>query len=154
MTLPGLMIDSAAAMPVYRQIAEGIQTALREGRLSAGQQLPPTRDLAKQLDVNRNSVIAAYDLLVELGVATGHTGRGTFLAAPRNAGAAPDARAANPDDPWLGAFARAVQGPGVGNLLTIYRVATSHEGISLAGGYPGAEPMPPEEFPLPMETNP
>lgn len=151
MTLPGLTIDPAAAMPVYRQIAEGIQTALREGRLAAGQQLPPTRDLAKQLDVNRNTVIAAYDLLVELGVATGHTGRGTFLAAPRHGGTAPDARASHPDDPWLGAFARAVQGPGVGNLLTIYRVATSHEGISLAGGYPAAELMPVEPFARAME---
>src|SRR5882672_1773039 len=120
MTLPGLIIDSAAAMPVYRQIAEGIQAALRDGRLAAGQQLPPTRDLAKQLAVNRNTVIAAYDLLVELGVATGHTGRGTFLVGPRNGGRAPEDRAAHPDDPWLGAFARAVQGPGVGSLLTIY----------------------------------
>ena len=49
MTLPGLVIDTAAGTPVYRQIAEGIQTAQRDGRLTAGQQLPPTRDLAKQL---------------------------------------------------------------------------------------------------------
>jgi DNA-binding transcriptional regulator YhcF (GntR family) len=142
MTLPGLNIDSSAATPVYRQIAEGIQAALRDGRLGAGQQLPPTRDLAKQLGVNRNTVIAAYDLLVEQGVATGHTGRGTFLVAPRNGGRTPDALAANSHDPWLGAFARAVQGPGVGSLLTIYRIATSHEGISLAGGYPAGELMP------------
>jgi DNA-binding transcriptional MocR family regulator len=146
MTLPGLTIDPAAATPVYRQIAEGIQSALRDGRLSAGQQLPPTRDLAKQLSVNRNTVIAAYDLLVEQGAATGHTGRGTFLV-----GAARHDRPVNPDDPWLGAFSRAVQGPGVGNLLTIYRVATSHEGISLAGGYPAGELMPVEPFARAME---
>ncbi len=137
MTLPGLKVDGTAATPVYRQIADGIQAALREGRLSPGQQLPPTRDLSKQLGVNRNTVIAAYDLLVETGAATGHTGRGTFLAgetpAPANAA-------------WLGGFARAVQGPVVGNLLTIYRVATSHEGISLAGGYPAGELMPVEDF--------
>jgi 2-aminoadipate transaminase len=150
MTLPGLNIDPDAATPVYRQIAEGIQTALRDGRLAAGQQLPPTRDLAKQLGVNRNTVIAAYDLLIELGVATGHTGRGTFLVGTRNGGAAVHG-GASPDDPWLGAFARAVQGPGVGNLLTIYRVATSHEGISLAGGYPAAELMPVEAFARAME---
>src|SRR5258706_13633742 len=98
MTLPGLIIDSSAGTPVYRQIAEGIQAALRDGRLTAGQQLPPTRDLAKQLTVNRNTVIAAYDLLVELGAATGHTGRGTFLVAPRGAGSAGADRTAHPDD--------------------------------------------------------
>jgi DNA-binding transcriptional MocR family regulator len=151
MTLPGLHIDPSAANPVYRQIAEGIQAALRDGRLAAGQQLPPTRDLAKQLGVNRNTVIAAYDLLVELGAATGHTGRGTFLVGPNGRSSQSRNGASHSDDPWLGAFARAVQGPGVGNLLTIYRVATSHEGISLAGGYPAGELMPVEEFARAME---
>ena len=66
MTLPGLNIDVSAATPVYRQIAEGIQAALRDHRLTAGQQLPPTRDLAKQLAVNRNTVIAAYDESITL----------------------------------------------------------------------------------------
>src|SRR5262245_21395457 len=150
MTLPGLVIDASTATPVYRQIAEGIQSALREGRLTAGQQLPPTRDLAKQLSVNRNTVIAAYDLLVELGVATGQTGRGTFLAGPRGSGSPAGGQAASPDR-WLGAFARAVQGPGVGSLLNVYRVATSHEGISLAGGYPAGELMPVEPFARAME---
>ena len=151
MTIQGLIIDTSAAMPVYRQIAEGIQTALRDGRLNVGQQLPPTRDLSKQLAVNRNTVIAAYDLLVELGVATGQTGRGTFLVAPRNGAPAADDQNANADDPWMGAFSRAVQGPGVSSLLTIYSVATSHEGISLAGGYPAGELMPVEPFARAMD---
>jgi 2-aminoadipate transaminase len=143
MTLPGLVVDSEAATPVYRQIAEGIQSQLRAGRLAPGQQLPPTRDLAKQLSVNRNTVIAAYELLVEMGVATGQTGRGTFLAGSRTNGSAAGPQL---DDPWQSAFSRAAQGPGVGSLMTIYRVATSHEGISLAGGYPAAELMPIDEF--------
>ena len=63
MTVPGLHIDSTAATPVYRQIADGIRAALEAGRIHPGTQLPPTRDLAKQLRVNRNTVIAAYDLL-------------------------------------------------------------------------------------------
>ena len=143
MTLPGLTIDPSAAEPVYRQIADGIRAALRDGRLAAGQQLPPTRDLAKQLGVNRNTVIAAYELLVDLGTATGRTGRGTFLAGHR--------AETRPGDPWAGAFARAVEDPGVGSLLTIYRIATSHEGISLAGGYPASELMPVEAFSRAME---
>ena len=142
MTVPGLNIDPDAATPVYRQIAEGIRAALDEGRLVPGQQLPPTRDLARQLGVNRNTVIAAYDLLVESGAATGHTGRGTFLAEAR----AHDRAGRRPDQPWFGAFAQAVEGPGVASLVTVYRVATSHEGISLAGGYPAGELMPVDEF--------
>jgi DNA-binding transcriptional MocR family regulator len=140
MTVPGLHIDTAAATPVYRQIADGIRAALEAGRIHPGTQLPPTRDLAKQLRVNRNTVIAAYDLLVETGAATGHTGRGTFLSGPK------PVTPPSGSDVWFGAFARAVEGPGVGSLLNVYRVATSHEGISLAGGYPASELMPVEGF--------
>ncbi len=78
-----LTIDPRAAEPVYRQIADGIRGALTAGRVAPGERLPPTRDLAKALGVNRNTVVAAYDLLIETGEATGQTGRGTFLAGPR-----------------------------------------------------------------------
>jgi DNA-binding transcriptional MocR family regulator len=139
MTIPGLKVETEAALPVYRQIADGIRAALADGRLVAGQQLPPTRDLAKQLGVNRNTVIAAYELLVETGLASGQTGRGTFLVAPPSS-------SSGPGDPWFGPFARAVEGSKVGSLLTIYRVATSHEGISLAGGYPAGDLMPVDAF--------
>jgi len=134
-----LRLDSAADTPVYRQIADGILAALHDGRLAVGSRLPPTRELAARLRVNRNTVVAAYRTLVDAGAVRGHTGRGTFLARPEPAagGAAP-ARLPH----WSGAFARAVEGPGIGNLLSIYRTATSHEGISFAASYPAAELMP------------
>ena len=56
MTIPGLSIDVDSEVPVYRQIADGIQTATADGRLSQGDRLPPTRDLARSLHVNRNTV--------------------------------------------------------------------------------------------------
>jgi DNA-binding transcriptional MocR family regulator len=146
--LGNLRIDPNAAEPVYRQIADGIRAALSAGGLSPGDRLPPTRDLAKALGVNRNTVVAAYDMLVETGEATGHTGRGTFLAAAR----ASSPRTSIDRDPWYGAFSRAVEGPGVGSLLAIYRVATSHEGISLAGSYPAGDLMPVEPFRRAIES--
>jgi len=142
-----LAIDPRAAEPVYRQIADGIRDALTAGRIAAGQRLPPTRDLAKALGVNRNTVVAAYDLLIETGEATGHAGRGTFLAGPRPTAAPPGDR-----DPWYGAFSRAVEGPSVGSLLAVYSVATAHEGISLAGSYPAGDLMPVEPFRRAVET--
>src|SRR5262245_16612405 len=117
MTIPGLAVDLDGAAPVYRQIADGIRAALDAGRLMPGQQLPPTRDLAKQIGVNRNTVIAAYDLLIEEGAATGQTGRGTFLAASSRSAHRESGMRTGPDAPWFGAFARAVEGPGVGSLL-------------------------------------
>jgi DNA-binding transcriptional MocR family regulator len=140
-TVPGLKIDPDAETPVYRQIADGIRRALEEGRVLAGRKLPPTRDLAIQLGVNRNTVVAAYDLLVEEGVARSHTGRGTFLV-----GAPPPIERGAESASWFTAFSRAVEGPGLAGLASVYRVAISNEGISFAGSFPAPDLMPAEAF--------
>ena len=49
MVIPGLHIDENSSVPVYRQVADGVMSAAREGRLEPGHRLPPTRDLARQL---------------------------------------------------------------------------------------------------------
>ena len=143
MTIPGLLVDPNGAVPVYRQIAAGIRVALSDGRLAAGDRLPPTRDLARQIGVNRNTVVSAYDLLVEEGIAESHTGRGTFIVSRGAAGATPTDSAG---DAWFTAFSRAVEGPAISGLLAAYRVATSDEGISFAGSYPAPDLMPVEAF--------
>lgn len=60
---------------IYRQLLE----AVLDGRLRAGERLPPTRELARRLDVSRNTVAAAYDRLVAEGFLTGRTGSGTYV---------------------------------------------------------------------------
>lgn len=147
LTIPGLDIDAHSDLPVYRQIAERIRAAATDGRLPSGFRLPPTRDLARQLGVNRNTVIAAYDLLASEGRIRSHTGRGTFLIpeAVREPDS-PPADLSPADDAWFTAFSRAVEGPGVGSLLSAYRVAISSEGISFAGSYPAKDLMPLSSF--------
>lgn len=44
--------------------------------------MPPTRELAGRLGLNRTTVAAAYDLLEEDGLIRGHVGRGSFVATP------------------------------------------------------------------------
>jgi len=143
--IQGLKIDPENGVPVYRQIADEIRAAALDGRLPSGHRLPPTRDLARHLGVNRNTVVAAYDWLATEGFVRSHTGRGTFLV-----GGA-DANAAGRDDVTddaaiLPGFARAVLGPVVGNLLSVYRAAISTEGISFAGAYPAKDLIPVEAF--------
>ena len=79
MDIPGLHIDLESSVPVYRQIGAAIRTAVREGRLNPGHRLPPTRDLARELGVNRNTVVAAYEMLAGEGWIRSHTGKGTFV---------------------------------------------------------------------------
>ncbi len=63
------------AARIYRQILG----AILDGRLRAGERLPPTRDLAMRLSVSRNTVSVAYERLVAEGYLNGRVGSGTFV---------------------------------------------------------------------------
>ncbi|MBY8870593.1 PLP-dependent aminotransferase family protein [Micromonospora sp. PLK6-60] len=65
------------AARIYRQLRD----AVVDGRLAAGERLPPTRELALRLAVSRNTVAAAYDRLTAEGFLVGRVGAGTFVAA-------------------------------------------------------------------------
>src|ERR1700683_841280 len=73
-------LDPASETPLYRQLASFIHDLVRTGRLSAGDRLPPTRDLASQLGLNRTTVSAAYEVLEAEGLINGQVGRGSFIA--------------------------------------------------------------------------
>ena len=72
-------IDGQSEIPVYRQLYEGLKGNILAGQLVDGDRLPPTRDLAQQLGLNRATVSAAYALLEEDGLANGQVGRGSFV---------------------------------------------------------------------------
>jgi GntR family transcriptional regulator/MocR family aminotransferase len=65
------------SVQIYRQLLE----AVLDGRLRSGERLPPTRELARRLDVSRNTVGVAYELLVAEGVLVGRIGAGSFVCA-------------------------------------------------------------------------
>ncbi len=62
---------------IYRQVLD----AILDGRLRSGERLPPSRELARQLTVSRNTVAAAYDRLTAEGFLVGKVGAGTFVCA-------------------------------------------------------------------------
>ena len=140
MIIPGLVIDWNSSEPVYRQIAEAVRKAALARQLEAGRRLPPTRDLARQLGVNRNTVVAAYEALAGEGLIRSHTGKGTFLLAKPGGPAAPEA------DAWVTGFSRAVEGAASGGLQSIFSLAISSEGISFVGSYPTGDLLPVEAF--------
>jgi GntR family transcriptional regulator/MocR family aminotransferase len=61
-------------------IEEALRAAVRDGRLTAGMQLPSTRALARDLAVARGTVTDAYDQLVAEGWLVAHRGSGTSVA--------------------------------------------------------------------------
>jgi 2-aminoadipate transaminase len=80
---PDLHPDSST--PLYRQLYEQIAEKIRSGEILAGEKLPPTRDLAGLLGLNRTTVSAAYEILESEGLISGQVGRGSFVTGSRHA---------------------------------------------------------------------
>lgn len=74
-----ITLDPASDTPLYKQLADAITGLIEGGRIASGQKLPPTRELAEQLGLNRTTISAAYSLLEETGLLEGQVGRGSFV---------------------------------------------------------------------------
>jgi GntR family transcriptional regulator/MocR family aminotransferase len=75
-----LKLDRAQARSVSKQIYTQIRAKILSGELKAGEVLPSTRDLSKELSVARNTVLTAYDILVSEGTVYSIPGSGFFVS--------------------------------------------------------------------------
>jgi GntR family transcriptional regulator/MocR family aminotransferase len=75
-----IVIDRSKGVPVYKQLEKRIIEEICRGRLSPGDALPGSRDLAAQLKINRKTVILAYDELSAQGWVASDPMRGTFVS--------------------------------------------------------------------------
>src|SRR6516165_4076457 len=73
-------LDPNSETPLYRQLHAKIKELIDSGTLGEGDRLPPTRELAGSLGLNRATVSAAYELLESDGLIKGHVGRGSFVS--------------------------------------------------------------------------
>ena len=84
--------DQSRQQAVFDRLRQGILA----GTLPAGARLPPTRALAEELGVARQTVVLAYERLASEGYVRARTGSGTYVApdlpdaAPRPGRAAAD----------------------------------------------------------------
>lgn len=79
--------------PLQGQLVRALKDAVLSGRVAQGVRFPPTRALAQQLEVSRNTVLAAYEQLRAEGFMQGRIGSGSYVATPITP-AAPAARPA------------------------------------------------------------
>lgn len=74
-----LRIEPGSHLPVYVQLKEQIKFLILNGDLQAGTSLPPTRQLAGFLRINRNTVLKAYKELEQEGLIECRQGRGCIV---------------------------------------------------------------------------
>ncbi|MBV9749319.1 MAG: PLP-dependent aminotransferase family protein, partial [Acetobacteraceae bacterium] len=129
--------DQTRQQVVFDRLRQGILA----GALPAGSRLPPTRALASELGVARQTVVLAYERLAAEGYVRARTGSGTFVA-PDLPDAAPDP--ATPPPMAASSLSRRGQ-----QLALVPATAAARDpgaGTLLAGGVPAPDLFPKEAW--------
>jgi GntR family transcriptional regulator len=79
-TMLDVHLDTESTVPLHEQVASEIRRALVDEQCAPGERLPPARDLAAVLGVNRNTVLRALRDLRDEGLLEFRRGRGVTVA--------------------------------------------------------------------------
>jgi GntR family transcriptional regulator len=86
-----LTISLASSVPIHDQLVAGLRSLIAQGKLVAGDELPPVRQLAADLGINLNTVARAYRDLTDAGLLASVRGRGTIVIATTERASGPKA---------------------------------------------------------------
>lgn len=75
-----LRVDHSSSRSLADQLESQVRSAVAEGALSAGDRLPPARELAESLDINMHTVLRAYAALRDDGLIQMRRGRGAWVS--------------------------------------------------------------------------
>jgi GntR family transcriptional regulator / MocR family aminotransferase len=76
-----IILDPTLSVPLYKQLYEGVRSAILRGQLQAGARLPSTRAFALELGISRATVQLTFEQLIAEGYLQGRAGSGTYVAA-------------------------------------------------------------------------
>ncbi|WP_057937647.1 GntR family transcriptional regulator [Algoriphagus resistens] len=66
---------------IFLQIRDWVADQILQGKIIAGEKIPSVRELAVDMEVNRNTVMRSYALMEEEGIIENKRGIGFFVAA-------------------------------------------------------------------------
>lgn len=75
-----ILIDTASKTPIYKQLVEQFEDAIRSGRLKAGEQLASMNDFSAQIGISKETVKKTYGILREKGLIIPQQGKGFYVA--------------------------------------------------------------------------
>jgi GntR family transcriptional regulator / MocR family aminotransferase len=125
-----ITLKKSSSTALYQQLYDQLREAILSGRLAPGTRLPPTRELANELDIARNTVMNAFDQLHAESYVERRVGDGTYVSRQL------------PDDLLCAKSKRLVrQGP-KGNSSSLSRWGATVASMSVAPGNYQGRPRP------------
>jgi GntR family transcriptional regulator/MocR family aminotransferase len=118
-------------------VFDHLRTSILTGALPGGGRLPPSRALAHELGVARQTVVLAYERLAAEGYVRGRTGSGTYVATDL-----PDQAPAPAATPRVAAVTLSARGARLAQIPAIASARDPTLGLLLAGGLPAPDLFP------------
>lgn len=75
--------ETPSGVALWRQVADGIERGIADGRFAAGEKLPGEMEIAETYRVNRHTVRRALATLAERGLVRAERGSGTYVETGR-----------------------------------------------------------------------
>lgn len=75
-----ILLERQSPKPIYLQIRDRISRLIKSGALKSGDRLPSIRSLAESLQVNKLTIIEAYNVLEADGIVSARQGSGYFVS--------------------------------------------------------------------------
>lgn len=75
-----IVLETGSKAPIYKQLVEQFEDAIRSGKLLPGEQIPSMNDFAAQLEISKETVKKIYGILREKGLLIPQQGKGFYVA--------------------------------------------------------------------------
>jgi GntR family transcriptional regulator/MocR family aminotransferase len=118
-------------------VFDHLRHSILSGALPGGGRLPPSRSLAQELGVARQTVVLAYERLAAEGYVRGRTGSGTYVSTDL-----PDQAPAQAATPRVAAVALSARGARLAEIPATASARDPALGLLLAGGLPAPDLFP------------
>lgn len=74
-----IAIDRSSEVPLHEQVAAAVKREIAAGTVAVGEKLPTAGDVAAALDINKHTVLRAYQSLRDEGTIELRRGRGAVV---------------------------------------------------------------------------
>ena len=75
-----IILEPGSKAPIYKQLVEQFEEAIRSGKLKAGEQIPSMNDFAVKMGISKETVKKTYGILREKGLLIPQQGKGFYVA--------------------------------------------------------------------------